>query len=119
MTLLLISGDGSPPSKTAPIRLPAWRPSSTPFAGHATNSVNFYRILWISEGTGQQNRQLKIEDGRSKIAIFNPPFSILHFLIAGAANQWTNTDDAKKQLVDGNLVRRSHLAKRTREQQIE
>jgi hypothetical protein len=46
-------------------------------------------------------------------------FSAVCQLVAGPAYQRTNADDAKKQLVDGNLVRRSHLAKRAREQQVE
>ena len=63
------------------------------------------------------------------IAIFYPLSSILnHFhtsfsapcqSVAGTTDQWTNTDDAKEQLVNGNLVGRSDLAKRSREQQIE
>jgi hypothetical protein len=80
--------------------------------------LTFYRILWISEARDQQNRQLKIEDGRSKIATFNPPFSILHFLVARPTDQWTNTDDAEEQFMNGNILGSSYLAKRVRQKQM-
>ena len=38
--------------------------------------------------------------------------------IAGPTHQRTNADDAEEQLVDGNLMCRSHLAKRARQQQV-
>src|SRR5262249_53251779 len=79
--------------------------------------LTFYRILWISEARDQQNRQLKIEDGRSKIATFNPPLSILQFLVALPPDQWTNTDHAEGQFMNGKILGSSYLAKRVGQKQ--
>jgi hypothetical protein len=72
------------------------------------------------------SQQSRMEGGGSTIAIFYPLSSILNYfdtwtlpLITGPANQWADTDNAEKQLVNGNLVRRSDLAKRACQQQVE
>jgi len=69
-------------------------------------------------GKGPAESPTEVEDGRSKIAIFNPPFSILLFLIAGPAEEWTNTDDAEEQFMNGNILGSSYLAKRVRQKQM-
>jgi hypothetical protein len=110
-----------------------------PFVGRVTNSVKlslaaqpkqvaenfcFYRRL-----RAINSQQSRIENRGSMIAIFHPLSSILnHFdtsfsapcqSVAGPPHQRTNAHDAKKQLVDGNFVGGSDLAKRAREQQVE
>jgi hypothetical protein len=71
-----------------------------PYAGHVTNSIRFLQL------------RKTVEDGGWKIDDRHLQSSILHLLITSPTDQGTDTDNAEKKLVDGNLVRRSDLPKR-------
>ena len=72
-----------------------------PYAGHVTNSIKLSSVAKTAE------------DGGWKIEDHHPQSSTLHLLISlGSADHRADTDNAEKQLVDGNLLRRSDLAKR-------
>jgi hypothetical protein len=76
-----------------------------PYAGRVTNSTRLELFETLEDGGW------KIDDRHLQSSILHSRSPILHPLITRPADQRPDTDDAEKKLVDGNLVRRSDLAK--------